>query len=216
MLFSIENIEDLENLNKLVSSENQVKTVRLQDKLGKQNFHEDVKKVFEPLTKSIENVSEEITKTIPEPSNNNNRTLANLNDKLLEIMNDRCIVASYFLSLLSKITNLENISQFNLLKDHKSNRVNDLLIHNTIPINLHDNLVIFSKEEIELKGDLMKWINIKNYNVDLASLSDKKLMYYFTKKMNFDVKGLGRKSTRDSTFMKLLKSPGLMVSASGV
>ena len=34
--------------------------------------------------------------------------------------------------------------------------------------------------------------------------------------MNFDVRGQGRKSTRDSTLIKLLKSPGLMVSASGV
>ena len=34
--------------------------------------------------------------------------------------------------------------------------------------------------------------------------------------MHFDVKGQGRKSTQDSTLIKLLKSPGLMVSASGV
>ena len=57
MLYSIENTEDLKNLNKLVSLENQVKAVRLQDKLGKQNIHEDKKKVFEPVTKSIENTS---------------------------------------------------------------------------------------------------------------------------------------------------------------
>ena len=44
MLFSIKNIEDLQNLNELVSLENQVKAVRLQDKLGKQNLHEDMKK----------------------------------------------------------------------------------------------------------------------------------------------------------------------------
>ena len=34
--------------------------------------------------------------------------------------------------------------------------------------------------------------------------------------MHFDVKGQGRKSTRDLTLIKLLKSPGLMVSASAV
>ena len=43
MLYSIKDREDLEKLNELVSLEDQVKTVRLQDKLGKQNFHEDVK-----------------------------------------------------------------------------------------------------------------------------------------------------------------------------
>ena len=34
--------------------------------------------------------------------------------------------------------------------------------------------------------------------------------------MHFDVKGFGRKSTRDRTLIKLLKSPSLMVSGSGV
>ena len=50
MLYSIKDREDLENLNKLASLQDQVKAVRLQDKLGKQNFHEDMKKVFEPVT----------------------------------------------------------------------------------------------------------------------------------------------------------------------
>ena len=59
-------------------------------------------------------------------------------------------------------------------------------------------------------------ITNKNYNVDLASLSDKKLMNDFAKEKNFDVKGLDRKSTPDSTFIKLLKSPGFMASASDV
>ena len=51
MLYPIKEREDLENLEELVSLENQVKVVRLQDKLGKQNFREDMKKVFEPITK---------------------------------------------------------------------------------------------------------------------------------------------------------------------
>ena len=34
--------------------------------------------------------------------------------------------------------------------------------------------------------------------------------------MNFDLKAPGNKSTRDRTLIKLLKSPGLMISASGV
>ena len=68
MLYSIKDREDLENLNELVSLQDQVKTVRLQDKLGEQNFHEDMKKVFEPVTKSIENTSQDITKTITETS----------------------------------------------------------------------------------------------------------------------------------------------------
>ena len=48
-------------------------------------------------------------------------------------MNDKGIIASYLLSPLSKITNPENTSQFNIVKDSNLKRVNDLLIKNTKP-----------------------------------------------------------------------------------
>ena len=126
MLFEINNREDLENLNELASLQDQVKAVRLQDKLGKQNFHEDMKKVFEPVTRSLENTSQDITKTITETSIKNNQAIEILNNKLLDIKNDRGILASYLMSPLSKITNPENASQFKVVKDSNSNRVIDL------------------------------------------------------------------------------------------
>ena len=143
MLYSIENREDLEKINELASLQDQVKAVKLQDKLGKQNFHEDMKKVFEPVTKSLESTSQNITKTILENSMKNNQAIENLNNKLLELMNDRGILATYLMSPLSKITNPENSSQFNLVKDYNFNRVNDLLIKNTIPITLFNDLLTF-------------------------------------------------------------------------
>ena len=53
---------------------------------------------------------------------------------------------------------------------------------------------------------------IKNYKVDLASLLVKKTMYDFAKKMRFDVKVPGNKTSRDRTLLKLPKSPAIMVS----
>ena len=144
MLSSIKNIEDLNDLEELSALRNHVEEVRLTDELGKQNFHEDMKKVFEPVTKSLEKTPHYITKTIVETSNNNSKALENLNNKLLEMMNDRGILTRYLMSPLSKITNTENNTQFRLVKDSSSNRVNDLLIHNSIPITLHDNFVNFS------------------------------------------------------------------------
>ena len=44
MLYSIKTIEDLENLNELVSLESQTKAVRLQVRLGKKNLHGHMKK----------------------------------------------------------------------------------------------------------------------------------------------------------------------------
>ena len=214
MMFPIRNVEDLKNLNEAVSLQEQVKIVRLQDKLGKQNFHEDWKEVLEPVTKSLDKTSENITKAITESSIKNNEAIGNLNNKLLEIMNDRGIITSYLMSPLSKITNPENTSQYKLVKDHNSNRVNDLLIKNTIPIILYNNLLTFrdTGKEFELKGDLLKMITNNNYNVDHASLADKKFIYDFAKEMHFDMKAVGKKSTRDRTLVKLLKSPAIMAS----
>ena len=177
-----------------------------------------MKKFFEPVTKSLENTPKSLTKAITESSKEINLTLESLNKKLLEIMNDRGILASYLMSPLSKITNPENTSQFKLVKDSSSNRVNDLKINKTIPITLHDNLLTFrdTNKVYELKADLLKMITNNNYNVDHASLADKNLMYDFAKEMNFDQKAVCNKSTRDKTLIKLLKSPGLIVSASGV
>ena len=218
MLYSIKDREDLENLNELVSLQDQVKTVRLQDKSGKQNFHEDMKKVFEPVTKSLEITSQDITKTITETSVKNNQAIENLDNKLLEIMNDRGILATYLMSLLSRITNPENSGQFKLVKDPSSNRVNDLKINKTIPITLYGNTVTFCDtfKQFELKGDLLEMITNSKFNVDLASLSDKKLLYDFAKEMHFDPKAFGNKSTRDRKLIKLLNSPSLMVSAAGL
>ena len=164
MMFPIINKEDLQKLNKSVSLESQVKAVRLQDKVGKQNFHEDMEKVFEPVTESIKNVSKEVTKTITENFIDNNQALENLNNTLLEIIIDRGILASYLMSPSSKKTNLENSSQFRLVKDSSSNRVIDRILKNTIPITLHDTFLTFrdTGKVFELKGDLLKMITNKN------------------------------------------------------
>ena len=218
MLYSIKDREDLENLEALASLQDQVKVVRLQDKLGKQNFHEDMKKVFELVTKSLENASENLTKAITESSIKNNLAIENLKHKLLEIMNDRGILATYLMGPLSRITNPENTTQFKLVKDHNSNRVNDLLINNTIPITLYGNILTFrdTGKKFELKRDLLEMITNTKFNVDLASLQDKKLVYDFTKEMHFDQKAVGKKSIWDRKLIKLLNSPSLMVSASGI
>ena len=184
MLYSIKDREDLEKLNELASLQDQVKVVQLQDKLGKQNFHEDMKKVFELVTKSLANASENITKTLAENSINNNKAIENINNNLLEIMNDRGILATYLMSPLSKVTNPENTSQFKLVKDCNSNRVIDLKINKTIPITLYGNMLTFrdTNKQFELTGDLLEMITNSKFNVDLASLLDKKLMYEFAKK----------------------------------
>ena len=73
MIFPNKNIEDLKDLDELASLQNQVNVVRLQDKLGKQNFDENLKEVFEPLLKSLEKTSQDTTETFAESSIKNNK-----------------------------------------------------------------------------------------------------------------------------------------------
>ena len=185
MLYPIENSEVLESLIELISLQSQVKASRLQDKLGKQNLHEGVKKLFEPVTDTIENTSEDVTRTMMESSKRNNEALSNISGKLLEILNDRGVLASYLLSVLTKITNPERTSHFKLVKAPDSNRVDDLLINKTVPITLYDNLLTFRDiiKQLELREDLPRMITTKNYNVDHLNLSDKKLMFDFEKQL---------------------------------
>ena len=59
-------------------------------------------------------------------------------------------------------------------------------------------------------------ITNKKYYVDLAKLSDKKILYEFAKEMFFDATDPGKNSTRDRTLIKLLEASGLRVSSSRI
>ena len=81
-MHSIEDREDLEKLEELAWLQNQVEKVRLQYKLGKKNFLENIKKIFEPIIHTIKSTSENLTKTNTETSTKKNKALKNLNGKL--------------------------------------------------------------------------------------------------------------------------------------
>ena len=213
MMFTNRNIEDLQNLNEAVSLQNQVKIVRLQDKLGKQNFHEDLREVVEPMTKSLENTSDKITKTITEHSNNNNKAIENLNEKILELMNDKGLIAPYLTSSLVEVFQFDNKSQFRLRKDPNSTKINDFLIHGNIPVTIFSNMITFrdSNKTFKLEGDLLKVINYK-FNVDHSNQQDQKIIYEFAKEMNYETKSTGRPSIRHESMIRLLDKPVIMAS----
>ena len=214
MLFPIRNIEDLQNLKEAVSLQNEVKVVRLQDKLGEQNFHENMTKVFAPLTDTLKKTSENITKTITENSINNTKAIENLNEKILELMNDKGLIAPYLTTSLVEVFKKDNKSQFRLRKDPNSTKMNDFLIHGTVPVTIFSNMITFrdSNKSFRLEGDLLKVITNYKFNADHSSPQDKKLIYEFAKEMNYDTKSTGRPSTRHTSIIKILESPAIMAS----
>ena len=214
MLYSIKNVEDLEKLNEAISLQKQVQEIRLQNKLGDQNYHENINKFFKPMTDELKNTSEKITKTIIENSINNNKAIENLNEKILELMDDKGLIAPYLVSSLVEVFKKDNKSQFRLRKDPNSTKMNDFLIHGTIPVTIFSNMITFrdSNKSFRLEGDLLKVITNHKFNIDRSSRQDKKLIYEFAKEMNYDAKSTGRPSIRHTSIIKILESPAIMAS----
>ena len=143
MYIAIKNREDLENLEELASLKTQVEEFRLQDKLGKQNYHQDTNNLFEPLTDAIKGISGILTKTITETYNKYNKAIENLNGKVLDLTNDKGMIAPYLTSSLVNLLKLENKSQFRLIKDPNSTELNDILINTSVPVTLYSKMLSF-------------------------------------------------------------------------
>ena len=72
------------------------------------------KKLQEPFIDTINYTSEKKTKTITETSISNKKAIENLNEKVLELMNDRGIITSDLAIFLVNVFKPANKSQFNL------------------------------------------------------------------------------------------------------
>ena len=189
-MFPIKDREGLKNLDELASSQNQVKAVRLQDKFGKQNFHKDMRKVFKPMIDAIKNTAENITKTITKSSVNTNKAIKSLNEKLLELMNNKGMIAPNLAFYLVSLFKPENKNQFKLIIDQKYFRMNDFLINSGIPVSLCSNMLTFrdSNKSFKLDGDLLAKMTNYDFNVNHANPQDQKLIYEFGREMKFDIK----------------------------
>ena len=150
MLYSIKNVEELENLNELVSLQSQINEVRLQDKPGEQNFPQDKKKLFEPMTDAIKTACEILTKTIAETSIKNHKTIEYINEKVLELINDKGMIAPYLASSLVNLSGHEIKNQFRFKKDVDSTEMNIFLIIGGIPVTLYSNMLTFRDSKIHL------------------------------------------------------------------
>ena len=206
----------MENLEELVLSESHVKAVRLQDKLGKQNFHAEMREVFELVTNTVKETSETSTRTISETYITNNKATENLNGKVLELMNDKCMIAPYLASSLVNLFIPENKCQFRLIKDINLSKMKDFLINDGRPVTLYSNMLTFreSNKTFILDGDLLETLTSYDLNVGHSNPQDQKLIYEFEEEMRFNIRQKGRKSDRDKSMIRLPKSSWIM--ASGV
>ena len=69
-----------------------------------------------------------------------------------------------------------------------------------------------SNKSFKLNGGLLETMTNYDFNVNDANPQDQNLIYEFGKEMKFDFEQKGRKSNRDKSLIKLLKSPAIMAS----
>ena len=92
--------------------------------------------------------------------------------------------------------------------------MNDFLINDGIPVTLFSSMITFrdSNKSFKLDGDLLETMTLYDFNVSHSNPKNQKLIYEFGKEMNFNIRQKGRKSDRDKSMIKLLKSPAIMAS----
>ena len=100
-----------------------------------------MEEVLEPLTNTLKKSSENITKTITEASIKNNKAISDLNEKVLELMDEKGLITPYLASSVINLFKPENKSQFRLKKDLNSTKMNDFPINGGIPVTLFSDMI---------------------------------------------------------------------------
>ena len=136
-----------------------------------------MEEVFEPLTDTLQKTSENITRLLQKLLLKTSKAISDLNEKVLELVDEKGLIAAYLALSLVNLFKPENKSQFRLKKDLNSTEMNDFLIHENIPVSLHSNMIIFrnSNKSFKLDGDLLELITNYKFNADHSRPKEKKI-----------------------------------------
>ena len=134
-----------------------------------------MKNVSEPMTGFVKDVSKDKTKTIAENSIRQNIALEDLNEKVLELMHDKSMIAPYLASSLVNLLKPQNTSQFKLIKRPNSIRMTDFFINMNIPVNLYNNFSTFrDNKSFKLDEDHLKTMKKYTFNIAHSNWQDQK------------------------------------------
>ena len=92
--------------------------------------------------------------------------------------------------------------------------MNDFLLKTSVPVILCSNMLTFThtNKSFTLYADLLKTLTKYNINVTHSNTQDHKLIYEFGKELKFHIIQKWRKSNRDVSLMKVLKTPAVLAS----
>ena len=164
-MYSVHNRDDLEKLKKLQESKSLLKAERLKEKLGKQDFHYDMKEVFKPVTvkhaeatKNQKQLSEWQLQAIGQQTQGfvqEYDEITNRNNQLVtKLVNSKQVDSS----IVKTVSNLPNTqSQFRL--DPVEGHPNIFTINHTNP------------QLVPIKGSTMTFQNGNTYKLNDPDLS---------------------------------------------
>ena len=100
------------------------------------------------------------------------------------------------------------------MKDQNSKNMIDFLKNGGIPVSLNSKMFNFrdSNKSFKLDVDLLDTKKIYDFNVTHSNPKNQKLVYEFGKETNYNFRQKGRKSNRDKSLIRILKSPAIMAS----
>ena len=182
-MYSIHNREDLEKLKKLNDINKQLKEQRLKKKLGRQDFHFNVKELFEPVTKKQTKIDESIKQQTNQLTENQKQSITNT-QKITGAINRSAHQANknFIQAINQGIENYGEISKENykiLIDLVNQNKISVLigetlanLLNNTNPqfklnYNYKDDLFNFliNNAPVIIKGTKMIFENGREYNL---------------------------------------------------
>ena len=120
MSYLIRSRGDLAKLKKLAESKKLLTGERLKEKLGKQDFHYDMKEVFEPVTdlqsKAMESLTESSEKQVKaiEDSKNGTKFLNQIEPNFLTTVDESNTVDPKIIQTVANLLNDKNKSQFSI------------------------------------------------------------------------------------------------------
>ena len=212
MIYSIRNKDEIEDLNELEDLKSKVKQVRLVENLDKQGFHNDIKQLYEPITKAVTDINQNLF----EETKSKTKAIEELDDlsvhlKTFQLMNKNGVIDSSFIRPISKFLVPESKSHFRLKDDTDSDDWNDYTMRGE-KFTIYDDKLVFknSGKIFTLRSDVLKMII--NYKLKTTDSPDAKLVILIMDEMYFDIPSLG-KSLRDRNLIKnCIKKRAILVS----
>ena len=129
-------------------------------------------------------------------------------------MSYESLIAPYLASSLFNLFKPENKSQFKMIEDQISIRMNNFLMKTSIPVTQYSNMLTFrdTNKSFKLDGDLLETMTIYKVNVNHYNPQERQIIYEFGKEMKSHINRKGWKNLRDIPHKSLLQLPAIRAS----